>query len=51
MNNSRRRPVSTAKADPEVLARALELAEGDRRRLVIEEDGSVTVLNNPRRGA
>lgn len=34
--------------DPEALRLAAELAEGDLRRLVLNDDGSVTVLNRAR---
>lgn len=44
-------PVETVtKASPLVMARALELAKGDRRRLTIKGDGAVIVHNNPVRG-
>jgi hypothetical protein len=36
-----------AKPDPKVWAAALRLADGDARRLVLEEDGSVSVVNQP----
>jgi hypothetical protein len=39
---------TTVTVDPEVLATALKLAGYDARRLEIQPDGSVLVLNNPR---
>ena len=38
-------PVARIKPDPEVYAKALELAAGDARRLVIEGPGVVLVRN------
>lgn len=44
------RPVHTvAQAHEEALRIALDLAGGDRRRIVVEPDGAVMVVNNPRR--
>lgn len=40
--------VTTIKVDPEVMATALRVAEGDHSRLTIEPDGSVVVWNHPR---
>lgn len=40
--------IKTVKVDPRVMEAALELAEGDYRRLTIEHDGSVIIWNNPR---
>jgi hypothetical protein len=40
--------VHSVKVEPEVMAKALELAGGDHTRLTIEKDGSVIVWNNPR---
>lgn len=53
---SRRRSTPTVQAssvvrrsvDPDALRAARELADGDLRRLVLNEDGSVTVLNRAR---
>lgn len=42
---SRKTPIVTVRADPLVLSTALELAGGDRRRLVVEAGGSVLVKN------
>jgi len=40
--------VVSTRVDPGALRLARELADGDVRRLVINRDGSVTVLNQPR---
>lgn len=44
-------PVETVAADPMAMEEALRLADGDRRRLTIDEQGRVIVHNNPVRGA
>jgi len=40
--------IQTVKVDPEVMAKALELAGGDHTRLTIEKEGAVIVWNHPR---
>lgn len=40
--------VTTTRISPATMASAVELAGGDLRRLVLNDDGSVTVLNRPR---
>ena len=43
-------PVTAVKPHEVAWRMALELAEGDVRRLVTRPDGSVTVANHPQRG-
>lgn len=43
-------PVEQVTVDPAVMAEALRLADGDRRRLTIDPQGRVIVHNNPIRG-
>lgn len=40
-------PVATIRADPQTLAYAKRLAGGDSRRLRIQRDGSIIVVNRP----
>lgn len=41
--------METIKAHPDALAKALEIARGDRTRIVVQQDGSVLVVNQPAR--
>lgn len=41
--------METVKAHPDALATALKLAQGDRTRIVVQQDGSVLVVNKPAR--
>ena len=45
----RRQPVQTIRVVTAVWAKALELADGDIRRLMVIDPGTVLVLNNPKR--
>jgi hypothetical protein len=40
-------PVTTRRPDPLVWRQALRVAGGDHRRLVVQADGTVVVLNHP----
>ena len=48
ISESRKRGVTVRKINHLVMKTAMELADGDPSRLVINDDDSVTVLNNPR---
>ena len=43
-------PVARTQAVPAVVREAWRLAGGDPARLVVQPDGSILVVNNPRRG-
>jgi len=48
ISESRKRGATVRKINHLVMKTAMELADGDPSRLVINDDDSVTVLNNPR---
>lgn len=52
MTNTRRQtaPVEVRSVPQKAIEQALKLADGDRARLKIEADGTITVLNKPRAG-